>query len=157
MKKLGLTIVAGALALASGTAHAQSFTYEVTWEPVESYGGLMGPDGMQYRGGSVDGTYVTTFADGSTSTGTMKCAGTGQPDGGIFAIHIACTATASDGGTAQIAYGCNYVGEPGPETPLGCVAGIQGKDDEGAYVNGSATMYWYSDTSATGTGQWYTN
>lgn len=155
MKKLGMTIAAAALAMAASSAHAQTFTYEVTWEPVESVGGLMGPDGMQYRGGSVDGTYVTTFADGSTSTGAMNCVGLDQPDGGIFAIHIACTATASDGGKAMIAFGCNYVGEPGPETPLGCVAGIQGKDDEGNYVNGSATMYWYSDTSATGTGQWY--
>ena len=155
VKRLGLTLAAGALALATSSAHAQTFTYEVTWEPVESIGGLMGPDGREYGGGIVDGTYVTTFADGTTSTGTMRCAGTGQPDGGIFAVHIACTATAADGGTASIAYGRNWIGEPGPETPLGGVAGSQSKDDEGNYVNGSATMHWYSDSAATGTGQWY--
>ncbi len=155
MKRLGITIIAGALALTGTAANAQSFTYEITWEPVESIGGLNRPEGRQYGGGLVNGTYATTFADGSTSTGTVKCVGTGQPDGGIFAIHIACTATASDGGKAHLAYGCNYIGQPGPETPLGCVAGIQSKVDAGNYVNGSATLHWYSETNATGTGQWY--
>lgn len=136
-------------------ASAQSFTYEITWQPVERVGGLMGPDGPRYGGGSAEGTYVTTVEDGSTRTGTISCVGVGQPDGGIFEIHIACTATSSEGPKTSIAYGCNYVGEPGPETPLGCVAGIQSKTEDGSYANGSATMYWYSATSAKGTGQWY--
>ncbi len=154
MKKSVLLIAAGALAFSSA-ASAQNFTYEITWEPVEAIGGLMGPDGREYGGGVVNGTYVTTVEDGTTRTGNVKCVGTGQPDGGIFAIHLACTSTSSEGLKANMAYGCNYIGKPGPETPLGCVAGIQHKQEDGTYANGSATLYWYSEANAKGTGQWY--
>jgi hypothetical protein len=149
-------IAVGVVAAAIATpAAAQSFTHETTWEPVESVGGLTGPDGTRYGGGAVKGTYVSTMNDGSVSKGTVRCVGTGQPSGGIFAIHLSCTAK-DDQGTYNIAYGCNYVGKPGPETPLGCVGGMQGKGGPADGLSGALTMYWYTDAKAKGTGHWYT-
>ncbi|MBV7265884.1 hypothetical protein [Erythrobacter ani] len=154
MKKVAFSALIGAALLASGTANAQSFTYEVVWQPVEQIGGIVGPDGPQYQGGVVEGAYTTTYADGTVNTGSVKCVGTDQPDGGIFAIHLACT-TREEGGVAALAYGCNFIGEPGPETPLGCVGALQGKEGELAGRNGNLTMEWYSDTNSRGTGAWF--
>jgi hypothetical protein len=135
-------------------AAAQSFTHETTWEPVESVGGLTGPEGRQYGGGSVKGTYVTTMDDGTVTKGTVRCVGLGQPDGGIFAIHLSCTAK-DDQASYMLAYGCNYVGKPGPDTPLGCIGGMEGKGGPTDKMRGSVTMFWYADLKAKGTGQWY--
>ena len=79
-----------------------------------------------------------------------------QPDGGIFAIHLTCT-TKEEAGTGSLAYGCNFLGERGPETPLGCVGALQGREGEFAGQNGSLTMHWYANDKSTGTGQWYTS
>lgn len=65
-----------------------------------------------------------------------------------------CAASREGGGTSAIAYGCNYLGEPGPDTGLGCVGGIRGRDGGMAGRYGSVTVHWYSQTQATGTGQW---
>jgi hypothetical protein len=154
MKKTAIYIFTAASVLFSGTAVAQSFTYDVVWEPVESIGGMTGPTGPQYGGGVVNGAYETTFDDGSVQKGTVRCVGMGQPDGGIFAIHLACTSKDVTG-TASLVYGCNYLGKPGPETPLGCIGGIQGKAGDSKDRRGSLTMEWYSTTNARGTGQWY--
>jgi hypothetical protein len=154
MKKYAIGIAAATAVLFSGTAMGQSFTYDVTWEPVESVGGMTGPNGPQYGGGVVSGAYVTTFADGTKSSGKVRCVGMDQPDGGIFAIHLACTTTDTDG-TASLVYGCNFLGEPGPDTPLGCIGGIQGKTGESTDRRGGLTMEWYSDIKSRGTGQWY--
>ncbi len=155
-KKLGISIIAGALALASGTAHAQTFTYEITWGPVQSIGGMTGPDGPQYGGGMVEGTYTATYDDGTTDTGSVTCVGMDQPDGGIFAIHLTCSITPDEeGASATSVYGCNFLGKPGPETPLGCVGGMEGKTGPFAGRNGALTMEWYSETQSRGTGQWY--
>ncbi|MBD2843487.1 hypothetical protein [Erythrobacter rubeus] len=154
MKKVALPAILGGALLASSAAHAQSFTYEVVWQPVEQIGGIAGPDGTQYQGGVVEGTYTATYDDGTVNNGTVKCVGTDQPDGGIFAIHLACT-TREESGVGAIAYGCNFIGERGPETPLGCVGALQGKEGDMAGRNGSVTMEWYSDSGARGTGSWY--
>lgn len=145
---------AAASILFSGTAMGQGFTYDVTWEPVETIGGMTGADGPQYGGGVVKGTYNTVFSDGSKVSGTVKCVGMDQPDGGIFAIHLACT-TSDSTGTGSLIYGCNYLGERGPETALGCVGGIEGKEGDSTGRRGGLTMEWYSATKSRGTGQWY--
>lgn len=142
------------IATTTTPALAQSFTHETTWEPVESVGGLSGPEGTRYRGGSVNGTYVTTMNDGTITKGTVRCVGLGQPEGGIFAIHLSCTAK-DDQGSYMLAYGCNYIGKPGPGTPLGCVGGMEGKGGQADGQSGAVTMHWYSATKAKGTGQWY--
>ncbi|GMN01882.1 hypothetical protein [Erythrobacter sp. MTPC3] len=154
MTKLALPLVVGAAMLAGSAAHAQSFTYEVVWQPVEQIGGITGPDGPQYQGGVVEGRYTTTYADGTVNNGTVKCVGTDQPDGGIFAIHLACT-TKEEAGTASLAYGCNFIGEPGPDAPLGCIGALQGKEGENAGRNGNLTMEWYTNANARGTGAWF--
>lgn len=154
MTKLTMMLASAALVFGAATANAQSFTYEVTWIPVESVGGMMGPDGPQGGGGVVEGTYTTDYSDGTTSSGTVKCVGLQQPDGGIFDIHMSCSIN-DDNGKSSSVYGCNYLGKPGPDTALGCVGGLQGKDGSVAGRNGSLTMHWYSETKSTGTGQWY--
>lgn len=135
-------------------AMAQSFTHETTWEPVEAVGGLSSPNGTQYAGGSVKGTYVTTMDDGSVTKGTVRCVGLDQPDGGIFALHLSCTAK-DDQGSYMLAYGCNYIGKPGPGTPLGCVGGMEGKGGPANGRTGAVTMNWYAASKSKGTGQWY--
>lgn len=154
MKKLTFAAGLTASIMLGGTAMAQSFTYEVTWEPVENVGGMMGPNGMQYGGGMVKGTYVTSVSDGTTATGTVQCVGMDQPDGGIFAIHLACT-TKEAAGTGSLVYGCNYLGKPGPETALGCVGGVESKEGPMKGRRGGLTMEWYSAEKSRGTGQWY--
>lgn len=138
----------------SAPAMAQSFTYDVTWEPVEAVGGLSGANGTQYGGGSVKGTYVTTQDDGTVSKGTVRCVGMDQPDGGIFALHLACTSK-DDQGSYSLAYGCNYLGKPGPDTALACLGTMDGKGGATDGQRGGLTMHWYSDEKSKGTGQWY--
>ena len=154
MRKSVIGAAIAASVTLSTPAMAQNFTYDVTWGPVESYGGLSSPDGPQYRGGAVKGTYVSTDSDGTVANGTVRCVGTRQPPG-IFAIHLACTSQDQQG-TYSVAYGCNWLGEPGPETPLGCVGALEATDGELKGTLGSLTMYWYSNEKAVGTGQWYT-
>lgn len=155
MKKKIIGAAIAATAMLGTPAMAQSFTYDVTWEPVEPYGGLSTPDGgQQYRGGAVEGTYVSTDSDGATVNGTVKCVGTGQPPG-IFAIHLACTSTDQQG-TYSLAYGCNWLGQPGPETPIGCVGALEATEGQFKGARGGLTMHWYSSEKAVGTGQWYT-
>lgn len=155
MKKLTLAAIGAASLACAGPAFAQSFTYDVTWEPVESYGGLTGADGPQYGGGSVKGTYVSTQEDGSAVNGTVRCVGVAQPDGGVFALHLSCTAT-DEQGTYSLAYGCNYLGKPGPGTALGCVGAMEAKGGEGDGQRGGLTMHWYAADKSSGTGHWYT-
>ena len=155
MKKLAFAALGAASMLFATPAMAQSFTYEVTWEPVTPYGGLSSPDGPQYSGGQVNGTYETTFDDGSVVNGTVRCVGTRQPSGGVFAIHLACTAE-DEQGTYSLAYGCNWLGEPGPYTALGCVGAMEAKDGEAAGTRGGLTMHWDSDEKSNGTGKGYT-
>ncbi|EAQ28248.1 hypothetical protein NAP1_11653 [Erythrobacter sp. NAP1] len=140
---------------AASPAHAQTFVFDVDWGPVERFQGLDGSDGPQYGGGMVSGTYSATNADGSADTGMVSCVGTGQPEGGIFAIHLSCKATSSNGSSSSFAYGCNYVGEAGPNSPISCVGGIQGRSGDVEGWRGALTMYWYSAEKATGTGQWF--
>lgn len=156
MMKMKTILVASTIsALFSGTALAQSFTYDVVWQPVENIGGMTGPDGkLTGAGGVVDGAYTTTYQDGSVRKGTVRCVGMDQPDNGLFDIHMSCN-TKDTTGTASVIWGCNWLGEPGPETPLGCVGGIQGTAGEAKGRNGLMTMEWYSATASRGTGQWY--
>lgn len=155
MLKLALPLAAGVAMFAAAPAAAQTFVFDVDWGPVESFPGLDGPDGAQYSGGSVSGSYSVTNADGSEDSGTVSCVGTRQPSGGIFAIHLSCKATSSNGSMSSFVYGCNYLGEPGPGTPISCVGGIQGRTGEVAGWRGALTMHWYSAEKATGTGQWF--
>lgn len=153
--KIKAIIAASAIStLFTGAAIAQSFTYDVVWQPVESIGGMMGPDGMQGAAGVVNGSYTTTYADGSVQKGAVRCVGMDQPDNGLFDLHLSCTAKDTSGEAALI-YGCNWMGDPGPQTPLGCVGALQGKTGEEKGRNGSLTMEWYSTTASRGTGQWY--
>lgn len=154
MTRLAIGAVGATCLMLSGTALAQSFTFDVVWQPVESVGGMSGPGGTQYGAGTVNGSYTTTYADGTVTTGTARCVGMDQPDGGIFDIHLACT-TSEAQGSASVVYGCNFLGERGPETPLACVGGLEGK--EGAYGGrrGGLTMEWYAPDKSRGTGQWY--
>lgn len=155
MRKLALPLVLGAAMLAGGTAHAQTFVYDVTWGPVESIGGVDDGEGQRnYGGGSVEGTYTATYADGTERSGSLKCVGMDQPDGGIFAIHMTCNATSGET-KSTLVYGCNFLGPRGPETPLGCVGGIQGHGGAVEGRRGGVTMEWYSETQSRGTGQWY--
>lgn len=154
MRKLALPLVVGAAMLAGSAAHAQSFTYDVEWQPVESIGGLTGLDGPQYRGGVVEGTYATTNSDGTTDSGNVKCVGMDQPDGGIFDFHLTCSFTGQDGG-GSIVYGCNFQGKPGPDTPVGCIGGFEATSGELKGRRGNITMDWYAETKSSGTGQWY--
>lgn len=155
MKRTIMMVASAALVFGASSANAQKFTYDVVWQPVENVGGMTTPDGPRGGGGVVEGAYSTTFDDGTTSSGTVKCVGLQQPDGGIFAIHLSCSIADANGSKSSSVYGCNYLGEPGPGTALGCVGGIQGSDGDSAGANGSLTMHWYSQTNATGTGQWY--
>ena len=154
--KINTIITASALSFfICGAAMAQSFTYDVVWKPVENIGGMAGPDGQ--RGGAagvVDGSYTTTYEDGSTQKGTVRCVGMDQPDNALFDIHMSCTTKAATG-DASVVWGCNWLGDPGPQTPLGCVGGIQGTTGETKGRNGLMTMEWYSQTASRGTGQWY--
>ncbi len=154
-KFVGGGLIAAAMLCASA-ASAENFTYEITWGDVSMVGGI-GPDGTWGQGGSVEGTYVTTLADGSTVNGDVRCVGMDQPpSAGVFSLTLACDAV-REGATeaTTIAYGCNYLGEPGPDTALGCVGGIRYQQDMGALRIGSVTMHWNTDTTAHGTGQWY--
>jgi hypothetical protein len=154
MKNIVISAI-GAIALGSaGAAAAQSFTFDVQWQPLEAVGGMTGADGNLYGGGAISGSYTTTYADGTKAKGTARCVGMNQPQGSIFAIHLSCTTTEAEG-TAAVVYGCNYIGKPGPDTPLGCVGGIEGKKGPTMGRRGALTMEWYSDTGARGTGQWY--
>ncbi|QUL37571.1 hypothetical protein [Erythrobacter sp. JK5] len=154
MKRLVLSVASATMIIGAVPAHAQSFTYDITWQPVESVGGIDGMDGPQYQGGSVNGTWTTTYEDGSKDSGTLRCVGMDQPDGGVFAIHLTCNIKGSEG-TATSVYGCNFLGPRGPDTPLGCVGGLQGREGPFADRRGGLTMEWYSDTKSRGTGQWY--
>lgn len=154
MKNLAFSVIGLTALTFAGAATAQSFTFDVVWQPVESVGGMSGPDGVRYGGGAVSGTYTTVFADGTKTTGSARCVGMGQPHGSVFAIHLACTTT-EGAAKASVVYGCNYLGKPGPETPLGCTGGIEGKTGEYVGRRGGLTMEWYSETGARGTGQWY--
>lgn len=153
MKNLMIGGVAAALLSCATAAGAQMFTYEITWGEVDMVGGI-GASGDMYQGGSVEGTYVSTYAGGEENSGTVRCVGMDQPPNSMFAIHLACNAE-GDSSLTGIAYGCNYLGEPGPETPLGCVGGMHGKSGEMDGRFGSVTMHWFSATEARGTGQWY--
>lgn len=156
MLKLALPLAAGIAMLASTPAQAQTFVFDVDWGPVERFPGLEGADGPQYAGGIVSGNYSLTNGDGTTDTGTVKCVGQGQPDGGIFAIHLSCTANSSTSDSmSSLVYGCNFLGEPGPETPISCVGGLEGRSGEAEGWRGAVTMHWYSGDKATGTGQWF--
>ncbi len=76
MKIRTLLFVSVVPALFSSAAMAQSFTYDVVWKPVESIGGMTGPDGKRTgAGGVVDGAYTTTYQDGSVQKGTVRCVG----------------------------------------------------------------------------------
>lgn len=154
MKINKIAVAAVFSCLIGGTAIAQSFTYDVVWQPVESIGGMTGPEGRSGGGGVVNGAYTTTLEDGSVQKGTVRCVGMDQPDNGLFDIHLSCTAT-DPTGSASLIYGCNYLGEAGPETPLGCVGGLQGQSGESAGRRGALTMEWYSASESRGTGQWY--
>lgn len=154
MKIRMIIAASSAVLLFSTSAIAQSFTYDVLWEPVESIGGMTGADGPQGGGGVVNGSYTTKYADGSVQRGSVRCVGMDQPDNGMFDIHLSCTAKDSDS-SASLIYGCNFLGKRGPETPLGCVGGIEGKTGGETGRRGSLTMEWYSDTQSRGTGQWY--
>lgn len=157
MRKFKILISTATALLFGSSAFAQSFTYDVVWEPVDFVGGMTGPDGEPTGGaGIVSGTYTTKFDNGTTQKGSVRCIGQDQPDNGLFDLHFSC-ATKDPSGTASLIYGCNYLGKPGPETPLGCVGGIEGKTGEASKRRGSLTMEWYSDTNARGTGQWYGN
>lgn len=155
MKRTAMMVASAALVFGANSANAQKFTYDVVWEPVDSVGGMVTPDGPRGGGGVVKGTYNTSYDDGTTSSGTVRCVGLQQPEGGIFAIHLSCSIVDSTGTNSSSVYGCNYLGEPGPNTALGCVGGLQAREGELAGANGSLTMHWYSQTNATGTGQWY--
>lgn len=144
----------GAAMLASGTVHAQSFTYETQWQPAEMLGGFTTSTGPQYRGGVIEGTFTTTYDDGSTDEGSVKCVGMDQPDGGVFAIHMTCNYTGTSG-KGTIVYGCNFQGEPGPDTPISCVGGFEGTEGQGKGRRGNITMDWYQQDKASGTGQWF--
>lgn len=151
---VGVGMIAAAL-LSASAANAENFTYEITWGDVNMVGGI-GPDGSWGQGGTVDGTYVTTRADGSTVNGAVTCVGMDQPpSAGVFALTLACTASDGSVDPTTIAYGCNYLGEPGPDTALGCVGGIRTVNGLGVVILGSVTMHWNSATTAHGTGQWY--
>ena len=121
MKNVASSIIAVTALTFSSAVYAQSFTFDVVWKPVERVGGMTGSDGNLYGGGAVSGTYTTTYADGTKTNGTARCVGMSQPQGSIFAIHLACTTTEGKD-TATEVYGCNYLGKPGPETALGCVS-----------------------------------
>lgn len=154
LPRLATALGAAATLVLGSQAIAQSFTFDVVWQPVENIGGMTGPDGPQYAGGTVNGSYTATYADGTKTTGKVRCVGMDQPDGGIFAIHMACTSTEA-AGSASVVWGCNFLGKPGPETPLGCVGGIEGKEGQYAKRRGAMTMEWYSNANSRGTGQWY--
>ncbi|MGP1352495.1 MAG: hypothetical protein ACTS1Z_04170 [Parasphingopyxis sp.] len=156
MKNLYGAALAAALCCASA-ANAENFTYEITWGDVNMVGGI-GADGTWGRGGSVEGTYVTTLEDDSTVNGAIRCVGMDQaPSATMFAVMLACDAVRDGAADATtIAYGCNYIGDPGPDTPLGCVGGIRfAGGATGEVRRGSVTMHWHSATEAHGTGQWY--
>lgn len=139
----------------SSPAMAQSFTFDITWEPVEAVGGMSSPEGPRGGGGTVKGAYVATLDNGSVTNGTVYCVGLDQPDNSMFAIHLSCNSKDTQGSYANI-WGCNFLGKRGPETPLGCVGGIEVKGGEANGQRGVMTMHWYSDEKAKGTGQWYT-
>lgn len=102
------------------------------------------------------GTYVTTIDDGTVVNGSVTCVGMDQPDGGIFAIHLTCDAS-DEQGAYSLVYGCNYLGDPGPNTALGCIGGIEAEGGDADGQRGGLTMHWYSAEKAVGTGQWYTS
>jgi len=148
-------ILLGAAALGICTpAMAQSFTFDVTWEPVQAVGGMSAPEGPRGGGGTVKGTYVTKLDDGTVSNGTVNCVGLDQPDNSLFAIHMACNSKDTQGSYAVV-WGCNFLGKRGPETALGCVGGLEAKDGEAKGQRGVMTMNWYAAEKSKGTGQWY--
>lgn len=155
MRHLILTGIAATALLSASAASAQMFTYEITWGEVAMVGGI-GPDGSWGRGGTVSGVLTSTYADGQSYTSNLRCVGMDvAPSASVFDVDLACDATDDAGSRTSAAYGCNYLGEPGPETPLGCVGGIRGKAGRMEGRHGAVTMHWYSDTQSRGTGQWY--
>lgn len=155
MKTSKILVASAVAVLFTGAANAQSFTYDVIWQKPDFVGGMTGPNGDTVGGaGIVSGTYTTTYDNGSTEKGSVRCIGQDQPDNALFDLHFSCS-TDDPSGKASFIYGCNYLGKPGPETPLGCVGGIEGKTGDAKGRRGGLTMEWYSDTQARGTGEWW--
>jgi hypothetical protein len=154
MKNLHLIALFAAACGVSTPVMAQSFTFDMTWEPVEAVGGISSPEGPRGGGGTVKGTYIAKLDNGTATNGTVNCVGLDQPDNSMFAIHLSCNSKDTQGSYTSI-WGCNYLGKRGPETPLGCVGTIEIKGGEANGQRGVMTMHWYSDAKAKGTGQWY--
>lgn len=138
----------------STPAMAQSFTLDITWQPVDPVGGITTPEGPRGGGGTVKGTYVAKLDNGTMADGTVYCVGLDQPDNSMFAIHMSCNSKDPQGSYAS-SWGCNYLGKRGPETALGCVGAVEVKSGEAKGQRGVMTMHWFAETKAKGTGQWY--
>lgn len=148
LKSFGVSLVVIA-AMGSATASAQSFSFEATRGDRMSLGGI-GPNGTLYTGAHWDGTYKATFEGEKSQKGTFDCAATAQPPG-LFAMHIACTMTQSDGSFTS-SWGCNPLSAA--QSEMVCVAGLYGRSGRFEGLSGGATSHQRDDISS-GVGQFF--
>jgi hypothetical protein len=151
MIKSTVYIATAILALGFGSANAQTFNFESKNDTPVVVGGI-GPDAGSYIGTYVTGSGVSTYADGSKLKSKSKCVSMMQPpNGGIFAVHVACDVT-GEAAVFSVAAGCNFMNKEKTETS--CVGGLKGKTGELKDRTGSITWHTKGGTSK-GTGQWH--
>lgn len=138
------------LALAAGSAQAQTFTFSSAANTPTTVG-TMGPDGVPIAGSHWTGTTTTTWADGKKTSDTYACISTTQPpNDAIFDMHAICDATGAAGDYTSV-WGCNF--QDKERTQIGCVGGLYGKTGMFAKKGGGIT-YMGKVAAGTGTGQW---
>lgn len=146
---LGIAIL-GAVALVSGTAQAQSFTFESKNDPGMAVGTTT-PDGRPIMGVYGTGTSNITWPDGKKTVDKYACVSMSQPPhDAIFAVHIICDGKSANGDYTVTA-GCQFMNPT--RTELGCSGGMVGKS--GALAGRRGGITWHGTNNAsTGVGQW---
>jgi hypothetical protein len=140
----------GAMALGSGTAQAQSFTFESKNDPGTTVG-TTAPDGSPVIGVYGTGTSSITWPDGKKTVDKYACVSMTQPPHDtVFAVHMICDGKSANGDYTVIA-GCQF--QNAQRTELGCSGGMWGKS--GMYAGKRGGITWSgSNNASTGVGQW---
>lgn len=146
---MGIALL-GAMALGSGMAQAQSFTFESKNDPGTTVGATA-PDGSAIMGVYGTGTSTVTWPDGKKTVDKYTCVSMTQPPHNtIYAVHMICDGKSAGGDYAVVA-GCQFMNAQ--RTELGCSGGLWGKT--GSYAGRRGGITWGGSNSASsGVGQW---
>lgn len=142
-----------AAALAASAANAQTVTFTTKDNEGRKEVGTVSPEGVPVMGAYWTGTANTVWAGGKKTKDAYTCVSTTQPPrDAIFAMHLVCDSTGSDG-TFTSTWGCNPLNAEATE--VGCVGGFMGKTGAYAGKRGSGSFHGKADGSGKGAGQWY--